>query len=133
MATKATKGSTDVMATSLAHRVGSLERVGRTAFTAPGARNPPGLRGAFLLQAAELALRARTVLACARNTPRIPSSRHGVPSAQNRILMGSFLRVGRRNRFLDACVGFLERRGLSERSEFRSPGRNSTHASLAQA
>ncbi len=63
----ATKGSTDVMATSLAHRVGSLER------------------------------------------------------------------VGRRNRFLDACVGFLERRGLSERSEFRSPGRNSTHASLAQA
>ena len=68
----ATKGSTDVMATSLAHRVGSLERVGRTAFTAPGAKNPPGLRGVF-----------------------------------------------------------LERRGLSERSEFRSLGRNTPCASSA--
>jgi hypothetical protein len=128
----ATKGSTDVMATSLAHRVGSLERVGRTAFTAPGAKNPPRLRGVFLLQAAELALRARTVLACARNTPHIPGSRHGTPSAQNRILVGSFLPVRRHKRFLDAHVVFLERRGLSERSEFRSPGRNTTYASSAQ-
>jgi hypothetical protein len=46
--------------------------------------------------------------------------------------MGSFLPVGRRKRFLDACVVFLERRGLFERSEFRSLGRNTTYASSAQ-
>lgn len=129
----ATKGSTDTIATSRAGRVSNLARVGQTALTTPGAKNPPGLRGAFLLQAAELALRARTVLACARNTPHIPGSRHGVPSAHNRILMKPFLPIGRRKRFLDACVVFLERRGLSERSEFRSLARNSTLASLAQA
>ncbi|MGQ5489043.1 hypothetical protein ACUH78_09340 [Thauera sp. ZXT1-4] len=47
--------------------------------------------------------------------------------------MKPFLPIGRRKRFLDACVVFLERRGLSERSEFRSLARNSTLASLAQA
>ena len=129
----ATKGSTDTSAASPASRVEGLARIGQSAVTTRGAKNPPGLRGVFLLQAAELALRAQTVLACARNPPHIPGSRHGAPSARNRIQIGSFLLVGRRRQFTDACAVFVERRGLSERSEFRSLGRNTTHASSAQA
>ena len=69
----ATKGWTDAMAATLAAQVGSLTRIGQSALTKRGAKNPPGLRGVF-----------------------------------------------------------PERRGLSERSEFRSLGRNTTYASSAQ-
>ena len=44
-----------------------------------GAGHPPRAPGASLLQAAELALRARTVLACARDGPRRSRLHHAAP------------------------------------------------------
>ena len=129
----ATKGSTDTMAASLVRRCSRPARVQDHAFATLGTRIPPVPCGVFLLQAAELALRARTVLACARNTPHRPCPRFRVSSAQHNLLSASPLSFGRRKRFRDAYVVFVERRGLSERSEFRSLVRNTTYASRAQA
>ena len=90
-----------------------------------GGYDPPGLRGVFLPGAAELALRARTVLAPFRNTPhiRLGVGVRSMVGAASDATTG-FCSAGASSASSVTCGVFVERARTvraSAASEFRSP------------